>query len=94
MDESLTGMLSTLKTAEVMVALASGLKVAARSNRWPAKKRAMIGGVASPKVNKALGGVSRETLGAAVAIPVVNKTVERASPQKMRVTVGFIRLGF
>jgi hypothetical protein len=50
-----------------MVWPASGEMVACRSNRWPGRNRAMMGGLGSLALNKALGGVKRVTLGRGVS---------------------------
>src|SRR5258708_39786047 len=58
---------STRNCALLMVWPASGEMVACRSKRWPGRNRAMMGGLGSLWLNKALGGVKRVTLGAASA---------------------------
>lgn len=67
---TLTDLPSIANIAEEIVLLASsGRSVACKSKRWPGKNRAMMG-AAWLLVNSSLGGVSRDTAGAASAAPV------------------------
>ena len=56
---------STANVMPVMLWPASGATVAWRSNRWPGRKRAVMGVPGSLNENNMLGGVSRVTWGAA-----------------------------
>src|SRR5262249_56010270 len=62
-----TGWPSTVNAKLVMVVSRSVLTVACRSNFWPTKNRAIMG-AAWPELNSSLGGVKRDTVGAASAV--------------------------
>src|SRR5262245_22625165 len=61
-----------------MVRLGSVRTVACRSNFWPTKNRATMGS-AWPELNSSLGGVKRDTVGAALAGTVSTMVAARVS---------------